>query len=53
MSTVASQVRGSQQPALLDETIGKCLRRISGEHGDREAVVSCSQNVRLERPADL
>ena len=42
----ASEVRGPQEPALLEETIGDCLRRIAGEHGAREALVSCHQDVR-------
>ena len=42
-----SQVRGPQQPALLQETIGDCLRRIATLHAEREALVSCHQDVRL------
>jgi fatty-acyl-CoA synthase len=42
-----SQVRGPREPALLDETIGDCLRRIAGRYGEREALVSCHQDVRL------
>jgi fatty-acyl-CoA synthase len=43
----ASEVRGPGQPALLEETIGDCLRRIAGEHGERDALISCQQGVRL------
>ena len=39
--------RGPGKPALLEETIGACLRRIAGEFGEREALVSCEQGVRL------
>src|SRR5690242_13974084 len=42
-----SQVRGPLEPALLEETIGDCLRRIAAQHGEREALVSCHQDVRL------
>jgi fatty-acyl-CoA synthase len=43
----ASEVRGPSGPALLEETIGDCLRRIAAEHGSREALVSRQQDVRL------
>jgi fatty-acyl-CoA synthase len=32
---------------LLGETIGRCLDRIAGEHGDREALVSVFQDMRF------
>jgi fatty-acyl-CoA synthase len=43
----ASIARGPGTPELLEETIGACLRRIAGEFGEREALVSCEQGVRL------
>jgi fatty-acyl-CoA synthase len=43
----ASVSRGPGTPALLEETIGDCLRRIAGEFGEREALVSCEQGLRL------
>src|SRR4051794_36804864 len=43
----SAQVRGPLEPVLLEETIGDCLRRIAREHGDREALVSCHQDLRL------
>ncbi len=39
--------RGPGKPALLEETIGACLRRIAGEWGEREALVSCEQDLRF------
>jgi fatty-acyl-CoA synthase len=42
----ASISRGPGKPELLDETIGACLRRIGGEFGEREALVSCEQGLR-------
>jgi fatty-acyl-CoA synthase len=39
--------RGPAEPALLEETIGACLRRIAGEFGEREALVSCEQGLRF------
>ena len=47
MTPDPSQARGPSQPALLEETIGDCLRRIAAEHADREALVSCHQGLRL------
>jgi fatty-acyl-CoA synthase len=38
---------GPGKPALPEETIGACLRRIAAEFGEREALVSCEQGVRL------
>jgi fatty-acyl-CoA synthase len=43
----ASISRGPGTPALLEETIGGCLRRIAGEFGEREALVSCEQGLRF------
>jgi fatty-acyl-CoA synthase len=43
----ASISAGPAAPALLEETIGACLRRIAGEHGEREALVSCEQGLRF------
>ena len=31
---------------LVEETIGACLRRVVGEQGDAEALVSCHQSIR-------
>ena len=42
----ASISAGPGAPALLEETIGACLRRIAGEFGEREALVSCEQAQR-------
>jgi fatty-acyl-CoA synthase len=39
----ASVSRGPGDPALLEETIGACLRRIAGRFGEREALVSREQ----------
>jgi fatty-acyl-CoA synthase len=39
--------RGPGKPALLEETIGACLRRIAGEWAEREALVSCAQDLRF------
>ena len=38
---------GPGKPALLEETIGACLRRIAGEWAEREALVSCEQGLRF------
>jgi fatty-acyl-CoA synthase len=43
----ASVSRGPGNPALLEETIGACLRRIANEFGAREALVSCEQGLRF------
>ena len=43
----ASISAGPEKPKLLEETIGACLRRIAREFGEREALVSCEQGVRL------
>ncbi|HEV8319745.1 MAG TPA: AMP-binding protein [Vicinamibacterales bacterium] len=42
----ASYVHGASDVALLGETIGTCLDRISAAHGDCDALVSCYQRVR-------
>jgi fatty-acyl-CoA synthase len=42
-----SQVRGGQEPPLLEETIGRALARTAATLGDREALVACEQGVRL------
>ena len=39
--------RGPGKPALPEETIGACLRRTVAEFGEREALVSREQDVRL------
>jgi fatty-acyl-CoA synthase len=39
--------RGPGKPALLEETIGACLRRIAARFGERDALVSCEQKLRL------
>ncbi len=41
-----SYARGESSVALLEETIGANLERAVSEHGDREALVSCAQEVR-------
>jgi fatty-acyl-CoA synthase len=43
----ASIAVGPGNPVLLEETIGGCLRRIAGEFGEREALVSCDQDLRF------
>ncbi len=45
--TELSYAHGPSSTELLGETIGACLTRIAAEHPDREAVVSCAQDVRL------
>ncbi|MFT3866392.1 MAG: AMP-binding protein [Solirubrobacterales bacterium] len=42
----ASISAGPGTPALPEETIGACLRRIAGERGGREALVSREQGLR-------
>jgi fatty-acyl-CoA synthase len=42
----ASISAGPGAPALPEETIGACLRRIAGEFGEREALVSREQGLR-------
>jgi fatty-acyl-CoA synthase len=42
----ASYVSGPSDVPLLGETLGECLDRITAAFGDREALVSCHQNVR-------
>jgi fatty-acyl-CoA synthase len=43
----ASVSRGPGNPALLEETIGGCLRRIASEFAGREALVSREQGLRF------
>jgi fatty-acyl-CoA synthase len=42
-----SYARGVQDPPLLEETIGANLRATAARHPDRDALVSCAQDVRL------
>ena len=42
-----SYAHGLGTTPLLGETIGENLRRTVGRHGDRDAIVVCSQGVRL------
>jgi fatty-acyl-CoA synthase len=42
----ASYIHGASDVALLGETIGTCLDRISATYGDCDALVSCYQHVR-------
>ena len=42
-----SYAAGPTEPPLLDETIGFNLRRMAERHADRDALVSCHQDVRL------
>ena len=46
MTTAASYARGDSSKALLEETIGANLDRAVAQFGDREALVSCAQDVR-------
>jgi fatty-acyl-CoA synthase len=41
-----SYAQGAIAPALLEETIGANLERMVGRFGDREALVSCAQDLR-------
>jgi len=41
-----SYIHGVSETALLGETLGQCLDRISGEFPDTEALVSCHQRLR-------
>ena len=41
--------RGPGTPALLEETIGGCLRRIAGEFGEREARSSMRRSTGSHR----
>jgi len=43
---ISSQVHGDGSVPLLRETIGASLSRIAATHGDRDALISCHQNVR-------
>lgn len=45
--TSLSHVKGAGTPALIDHTIGRALTIAAKTHGDREALVSVHQNVRL------
>src|SRR5215210_4270924 len=47
MPAAASYAHGVSDVPLLGETIGANLERTVGRFGDREAVVSCHQGVRL------
>ncbi|MBU6443326.1 MAG: AMP-binding protein [Alphaproteobacteria bacterium] len=47
MSDELSVVRGADGPPLLDLTIGRALEAAVGRWGEREAIVSVHQNVRL------
>jgi fatty-acyl-CoA synthase len=42
-----SYTRGEPAPPLLDATIGANLDQTIARHGDREALVSCQQDLRL------
>jgi fatty-acyl-CoA synthase len=42
-----AHVRGPEEPALLETTIGDALRAAAVRWGDREALVSCAQGVRM------
>ncbi len=42
-----SYARGPDTPALLDETVGANLRRIAAQFGERDALISCHQDIRL------
>ncbi|WP_225414333.1 AMP-binding protein [Stigmatella hybrida] len=46
MAFAPSYVHGPSSTALLGETIGENLRRTVERHGDREALVACSQGFR-------
>jgi fatty-acyl-CoA synthase len=41
-----SYVSGTSDTALIGETIGACIDRISAQHADRDALVSCHQGIR-------
>ena len=45
MTTNSSYAHGSSTTALLGETIGACLNRTAAECGDRDALISCHQNI--------
>ena len=45
--TTPSYAHGASATPLLRDTIGARLRAVAAEHPDREAVVSCEQDVRL------
>ncbi len=42
-----SYTRGADTPALREETIGANLDQTIARHGDREAMISCHQGIRL------
>lgn len=41
-----SYVHGTGSVALLGETIGTALDRAAARYGDRDALISCHQNLR-------
>jgi acyl-CoA synthetase (AMP-forming)/AMP-acid ligase II len=42
-----AKLKGPLEPPLLEETVGQNFSRIVSQHGDRPAVISKHQNVRL------
>jgi fatty-acyl-CoA synthase len=46
MSFAPSYVHGTSSTPLLGETLGENLRRTVARHGDRDALVACSQGFR-------
>ena len=42
-----SYVNGPSEVPLLGETVGRCLDRIASEYPDRDALVSCHQELRF------
>jgi fatty-acyl-CoA synthase len=46
-SATLSHARGNETQALLEETIGANLDRIAEHFAEREALVSCAQQIRL------
>ena len=42
-----SYVSGPSQVPLLGETIGQCLDRVTSAYPDRDALVSCHQELRF------
>jgi fatty-acyl-CoA synthase len=42
-----AHVQGPPEPALMDQTIGAALRDVAARFGEREALVSCAQGVRM------
>ena len=45
-----SHVRGASAPPLVEQTIGQALSEAARKYGDREAVVSVHQDIRLNWP---